>query len=117
MTFIKYFCSGLQSSDWDRDHAKNYIDYIDSTFTSEGHLPNMAEADEVFTPVNPDESLNFNESRLSLGLGRLSMGSVGSNNYDGMRLVTRYVVNYYNYSFHQDYNILFKTKHWSCERL
>ena len=75
----------------------------------------MAEADEVFTPVNPDESLNFNESRLSLGLGRLSMGSVGSNNYDGMRLVTRYVL--ITIIHYQDYNILFKTKHWSCERL
>ena len=45
---------------------------------------------QVFTPVNPDESMNFNESRLSLGMGRLSMGSVG--NYqaiDGMRLVQR----------------------------
>ena len=105
----KFLLTGLQSSDWDREHAKNYIDYIDSTFTSEGHVPNMAEADEVtpslntnsvvmiycnvllqvFTPVNPDESLNFNESRLSLGMGRLSIGSVGSNNYDGMRLVSR----------------------------
>ena len=103
--------SGLQSSEWDREHAKHYIDYIDSTFTSEGHVPNMAEADEVghvatahvspdpvvqvFTPVNPDESLNFNESRLSLGLGRASIGSTNSNNYqaiDGMRLVTRSVV-------------------------
>jgi len=78
-------------SEWDRDHARNYIDYIDSTFTSEGHIPNMSEAEEVFPPVNPDESLNFNESRLSLGLGRLSMGSVGGYNtpIDGMRLVSR----------------------------
>ena len=46
---------------------------------------------QVFTPVNPDESMNFNESRLSLGMGRLSMGSVA--NYqaiDGMRLVQRW---------------------------
>merc|ERR1719445_1456974 len=78
-------------SEWDRDHAKNYIDYIDSTFTSEGHIPNMSEAEEVFPPVNPDESLNFNESRLSLGMGRLSVGSLGGYNtpIDGMRLVTR----------------------------
>ena len=54
----------------------------------------MSEAEEVFPPVNPDESLNFNESRLSLGLGRLSMGSVGGYNtpLDGMRLVSRLVV-------------------------
>ena len=54
----------------------------------------MSEAEEVFPPVNPDESLNFNESRLSLGLGRLSMGSVGGYNtpLDGMRLVSRSVV-------------------------
>ena len=48
---------------------------------------------QVFTPVNPDESMNFNESRLSLGMGRLSMGSVG--NYqaiDGMRLVQRWEI-------------------------
>ena len=86
--------SGLPT-EWDRDHARNYIDYIDSTFTSEGHIPNMSEAEEVFPPVNPDESLNFNESRLSLGLGRASIGSTNSNNYqaiDGMRLVTRSVV-------------------------
>ena len=53
----------------------------------------MSEAEEVFPPVNPDESLNFNESRLSLGLGRLSMGSAGGYNtpLDGMRLVTRLV--------------------------
>ena len=85
--------SGLPA-EWDRDHARNYIDYIDSTFTSEGHIPNMSEAEEVFPPVNPDESLNFNESRLSLGLGRLSMGSVGGYNtpIDGMRLVSRSVI-------------------------
>ena len=89
--------SGLPS-EWDRDHARNYIDYIDSTFTSEGHIPNMSEAEEVFPPVNPDESLNFNESRLSLGLGRLSMGSVGGGGggyntpLDGMRLVSRLVL-------------------------
>ena len=87
--------SGLPS-EWDRDHARNYIDYIDSTFTSEGHIPNISEAEEVFPPVNPDESLNFNESRLSLGLGRLSMGSGGGGGYntplDGMRLVSRSVV-------------------------
>ena len=56
----------------------------------------MSEAEEVFPPVNPDESLNFNESRLSLGLGRLSMGSGGGGGYntplDGMRLVSRSVV-------------------------
>ena len=54
----------------------------------------LSEAEEVFPPVNPDESLNFNESRLSLGLGRLSMGSVGGYNtpLDGMRLVSRSVV-------------------------
>ena len=82
--------SGIPS-EWDRDHARNYIDYIDSTFTSEGHIPNMSEAEEVFPPVNPDESLNFNESRLSLGMGRLSVGSLGGYNtpIDGMRLVTR----------------------------
>jgi len=74
---------------WDKDHARHYIDYIDSTFTSEGHVPSMAEADELFTPVNPDESLNFNESRLSLGLGRLSMGSAGYQGIEGMRVVSR----------------------------
>ena len=129
--------SGLQSSEWDREHAKHYIDYIDSTFTSEGHVPNMAEADEVghvatahvshdpvvqvFTPVNPDESLNFNESRLSLGLGRASIGSTNSNNYqaiDGMRLVTRSVV----VSVAQQKLILYiehiiQAKHRGCERL
>ena len=77
---------------WDRDHARHYIDYIDSTFTTEGLIPSMAEADEIFTPVNPDESLNFNESRLSLGLGRLSMGSAGYQGIEGMRVVSRYVV-------------------------
>lgn len=74
---------------WDRDHARHYIDYIDSTFTTEGLIPSMAEADEIFTPVNPDESLNFNESRLSLGLGRLSMGSAGYQGIEGMRVVSR----------------------------
>ena len=51
----------------------------------------MSEAEEVFPPANPDESLNFNESRLSLGMGRLSMGSLGGYNtpIEGMRLVTR----------------------------
>ena len=46
---------------------------------------------QVFNPVNPDESLNFNESRLSLGMGRLSMGSIGPNyqTIEGMRLVQR----------------------------
>ena len=85
--------SGIPS-EWDRDHARIYIDYIDSTFTSEGHIPNMSEAEEVFPPVNPDESLNFNESRLSLGMGRLSVGSLGGYNtpIDGMRLVTRSVM-------------------------
>ena len=74
---------------WDRDHARHYIDYIDSTFTSEGLIPSMAEADELFNQVNPDESLNFNESRLSLGMGRLSMGSAGYQGIEGMRVVSR----------------------------
>jgi len=74
---------------WDRDHARHYIDYIDSTFTTEGLIPSLAEAEEIFTPVNPDESLNFNESRLSLGLGRLSMGSAGYPGIEGMRVVSR----------------------------
>ena len=52
----------------------------------------MSEAEEVFPPVNPDESLNFNESRLSLGLGRLSIGSGYNTPLDGMRLVTRLVM-------------------------
>ena len=43
---------GIQSSEWDKEHAKHYIDYIDSTFTSEGHVPNMAEAEEVSLAFN-----------------------------------------------------------------
>ena len=74
---------------WDRDHARHYIDYIDSTFTNEGQIPSMAEAEELFAPVNPDESLNFNESRLSLGMGRLSMGSAVYGGLEGMRVVSR----------------------------
>jgi len=74
---------------WDRDHARHYIDYIDSTFTSEGQIPSMAEAEEIFNTVNPDESLNFNESRLSLGLGRLSLGSASYQGIEGMRVVSR----------------------------
>ena len=45
---IKSNILGLQQTEWDKEHAKHYIDYIDSTFTSEGHVPNMAEAEEVF---------------------------------------------------------------------
>ena len=45
------YLGGIQSSEWDKEHAKHYIDYIDSTFTSEGHVPNMAEAEEV-SPLN-----------------------------------------------------------------
>ena len=80
---------------WGKDHARNYIEYIDSTFTSDGGtVPSLAEADRLFNTVNPDESLNFNESRLSLGMGRLSMGSIGPNYQaiDGMRLVQRLVL-------------------------
>ena len=72
---------------WDKDHARNYIEYIDSTFTSDGGtVPSLAEADRLFNTVNPDESLNFSESRLSLGLGRLSMGFT-SNNTSGSSVV------------------------------
>ena len=72
---------------WDRDHARNYIEYIDSTFTSDGGMvPSLADADRLFNTVNPDESLNFSESRLSLGLGRLSMG-YNSNNTSGSSVV------------------------------
>merc|ERR1719319_467883 len=64
-----------RTDSWDRDHARNYIDYIDSTFTSDGGtVPSLEAADRLFNTVNPDESLNFSESRLSLGLSRVSLG-------------------------------------------
>jgi len=68
---------------WDSDHASRYIDYIDSTFTSDGFVPTLEEADDFFNAENPDESMCFNESKLSLGMGRPSLG------YDGMRVVSR----------------------------
>ena len=74
---------------WDREHARHYIDYLDSTFTSEGVVPSLAQAEEIFPPPNPDESLNFNESRLSLGLHRLSVGGPGHPYIEGMRVVSR----------------------------
>merc|ERR1719229_177246 len=49
-------------------------------------VPSLADADRLFNTVNPDESLNFSESRLSLGLGRLSMG-YNSNNTSGSSVV------------------------------
>ena len=34
---------------WGKDHARNYIEYIDSTFTSDGGtVPSLAEADRLF---------------------------------------------------------------------
>merc|ERR1719319_351243 len=64
-----------RTDSWDRDHARNYIDYIDSTFTGDGGtVPSLEAADRLFNTVNPDESLNFSESRLSLGLSRVSLG-------------------------------------------
>jgi hypothetical protein len=66
---------------WDRDHAHRYLDYIDSTFTSEGTIPTLEQADRLFSTSNPEDSFSFNESRLSLGMGRLSI--------DGMRVVSR----------------------------
>ena len=50
---------GIQSSEGDKEHAKHYIDYIDSTFTSEGHVPNMAEAEEVSLAFNLGPRVKF----------------------------------------------------------
>ncbi|XP_023329260.1 regulator of G-protein signaling loco, partial [Eurytemora carolleeae] len=43
---------------WDRDHAHRYLEYIDSTFTSDGCIPTSDQADEVFKPVNHEESMH-----------------------------------------------------------
>jgi len=99
----------VSSSGWDRDHARNFIDYIDSTFTSDGVglIPSHAEADQLFNSggrlADPDESLHFNESRHSLGLGppRPRGGCTGA----GVRLVQRpsigVVRDYDGVNFHQ----------------
>jgi len=77
---------------WDKDHAHRYLDYIDSTFTSDGCIPTLDQAEDVFQGVDPDETMNFNESRLSLGLARLNIDpglGPGRLSIDGMKVVSR----------------------------
>jgi len=91
--------SGPPELGWDRDHAKHFIDYIDSTFTSDGGglIPSNSEADQLFNPVarmgDPNDSINCNGSRLSLGLGqnrgmklvqRPSIAIPGARDYEGV---------------------------------
>lgn len=64
---------------WDKDQAKRYLDYIDSTFTKDGCVnPATDQADDVFITPDPDESMNFSESRLSLGFRNESRMSHGA---------------------------------------
>ena len=39
-----------------------------------GTVPSLVDPDQLFNTCNPDESLNFSESRLSLGMARVSIG-------------------------------------------
>merc|ERR1719402_645309 len=79
------------------DLANRYIDYIDETFTQDGFVPTLEEAEELFGDAPGERELGFNESKLSLGMGRRSLDverqSVGRGStvpgYDGMRVVSR----------------------------
>ena len=67
-----------------------YLDYVDSTFTADGLIPTLEQAEQLFLDKTSDNSMSsFNESRASLGMGKCQSASRQDNGKDEMKLVSQ----------------------------
>ena len=77
-----------------------YLDYVDSTFTADGLIPTLEQAEQLFLDKTSDNSMSsFNESRASLGMGKCQSASRQDNGKDEMILVSQPSIGDENSSF------------------